>query len=148
MVRVWISPRGKYHSTSREAVHPELAEKLMRKHGLKIKWKGQTPSHVLLANGWVRMTATNIEGTVNAFYNSWDVITGFLESDLGRFGKDHLSYIDITNNRGKVARSTRVPLGELAFMTPQEMLRLTNPGRGVSFGRRHVVWVRRYRRRR
>ena len=152
MARIWVTPEGKFYSTTRDDTHKEIAEWLVRSRDLKLT-KNQDESEALLAHGFLRISDANVEGQLSAFRKRGDQLNKFLQSELHKRGKSHVAYFDFWDESGnKKVGWGHEPLGEVAFWNPDDWKRVYHQAIRKApryFGRRpgNSVRVRQYRRR-
>ena len=123
MARIWITPEGKVHSTTREAEHLELASRLVKEYGFEPgrgKWNPSTDIDVLFKRGFVRFSDGNVEGKLAAIQNHLDAIGDFFQTELSRRGKAYRVYYDFIDKDGKRIASGTSVLGEISFWGPDD----------------------------
>ena len=121
MPRIWITPEGKVHSTTREAEHLELASRLVKEYGFEPgrgKWNPSTDIDVLFKRGFVRFSDGNVEGKLAAIQKHIDAIGDFFQTELSRRGKGYKVYYDFIGRDGKRIAWGSSTLGEISFWDP------------------------------
>ena len=117
MPRIWITPEGKVHSTTREAEHLELASQLVKEYGFEPEL-GRRNANILLEHGFVRFSDGNVEGKLAAIQKHIDAIGDFFQTELSRRGKGYKVYYDFIGRDGKRIAWGSSTLGEISFWDP------------------------------
>ncbi|KKW39258.1 MAG: hypothetical protein UY89_C0028G0004 [Parcubacteria group bacterium GW2011_GWA1_54_9] len=123
MARIWITPEGKFHSTTREDTHLTMATTLVKSHGLKPGRDAYEDVDTLFAHGFLRISDANVEGQLAAIQKHNDLLSDFLQRELTRRGKRHTSYFDFLNAKGRKEGTGSESLGEVSFWGPNDWSR-------------------------
>ena len=115
MARIWITPEGNFHSTTREDTHLTMATTIATKHGLTPGKTVYDDVDNLLKHDFVRFSEGNVEGKLAAIRKHVDLVNRFHQTELARQGKSKEAYFDFIGSDGKRSGSGETTLGEIAF---------------------------------